>query len=290
MNKYICPRCGYDTPLIGNLHMHFQRKNPCKPKIEDLPFGNLYQIYYSTIMADKKKAIETNVSITNTVTNTGTNTKKYTCKGCSKSYSHRQSLYTHRKHCKENSSVSNEITNELKNLQKQMTDLNIKIEKQEQTNIQISNCNNSYSNQIYIANNFGNENIEYINDEYVASRLKQPKQGINEIIRQIHFNPGRPENHNIKITNKKLPFVSVYKNNSWELDDKKKVINQIIYKSYGIMDCVYNDKQNTLMPSTRRQYENFQTKFDENDPKLKKDLERSTELQILNEQKVIQSS
>ena len=64
----------------------------------------------------------------------------------------------------------------------------------------------------------------------------------------------------------------------------------MIYKSYGIMDCVYNDKQDTLMPSTRRQYENFQNKFDENDPKLKKDLERSTELQILNEQKIINPS
>ena len=61
----------------------------------------------------------------------------------------------------------------------------------------------------------------------------------------------------------------------------------MIHKSYGIMDCVYNDKQNELMPSTRRQYENFQHRFDENDPQLKKDLEKSTEMQILNEQKKI---
>ena len=63
--------------------------------------------------------------------------------------------------------------------------------------------------------------MDYINDDYVTNRLKQPKQGINEIIRQIHFNPGRPENHYIKITNKKLPYASVFKNNTWELDDKE---------------------------------------------------------------------
>ena len=123
-------------------------------------------------------------------------------------------------------------------------------------------------------------------EEFVQNSLKQPKKAINNIIRQIHFNPGRPENHNIKITNKKLPYISVFKNNGWELDDKKSVINQMITKSYGIMDCVYNDKHDQLMPSTRRQYEQFQHRFDENDPKLKKDLEKQTELQILNEQKM----
>ena len=59
----------------------------------------------------------------------------------------------------------------------------------------------------------------------------------------------------------------------------------MINKSYGILDDVYNDKQQLLMQSTCRQFDTFQHKFDENDPKLKKDLEKSTELQILNEQK-----
>ena len=76
--------------------------------------------------------------------------------------------------------------------------------------------------------------------EFVTNSLKQPKKAINSIIRQIHFNPGRPENHNVKIKNKKLPYISVYKNDHWELDDKRKVINQMINNSYFIMDNVYN--------------------------------------------------
>tara|TARA_B100001093_G_C26402805_1_gene832013 strand:+ start:341 stop:505 length:165 start_codon:yes stop_codon:yes gene_type:complete len=54
------------------------------------------------------------------------------------------------------------------------------------------------------------------------------------------------------------------------------------------LDDIYHDKEASLEPSTRRQYQKFQNKFDENDSQLKKDLQKSTELQILNEQKIFE--
>ena len=53
------------------------------------------------------------------------------------------------------------------------------------------------------------------------------------------------------------------------------------------MENVYDDKQDSLEASTKRLYNTFQKKFDEDNKQLKKDLQRSTELQILNEQKII---
>ena len=46
MNMLSCPRCGYKTDRVGNLHLHFGRKTPCRPKVADIPFGSLYQMYY----------------------------------------------------------------------------------------------------------------------------------------------------------------------------------------------------------------------------------------------------
>ena len=163
-----------------------------------------------------------------------------------------------------------------------------KVENQsQQTQPTITNNTTYNNNQIFIINSFGNEKIDYINEDFVQNSLKQPKRAINSIIRQIHFNPGRPENHNVQIKNKKLPYISVFTNNGWELDDKKKVINQMICKSYCLLENVYDDKQDLLEASTRRVFNTFQKKFDEDDQQLKKDLQRTTELQILNEQKVI---
>ena len=46
MAQLSCPRCGYTANFLCNLHTHFERRNPCKPKIADIPFKELYQIYY----------------------------------------------------------------------------------------------------------------------------------------------------------------------------------------------------------------------------------------------------
>ena len=47
-------------------------------------------------------------------------------------------------------------------------------------------------------------------------------------IKYTHFNEEHPENQNIKITNKKEPYIKVRKNNKWELQDKDETISDLI--------------------------------------------------------------
>ena len=55
-----------------------------------------------------------------------------------------------------------------------------------------------------------------------------PLTVISSLIKQIHFNPKHPENHNIKITNKKEPYIKVRKNDKWEFQDKGSTITDLI--------------------------------------------------------------
>ena len=274
---YSCPRCGYGKNYISQMYAHFGRKNPCKPNVENIPFENIVDAFNNSLHEKET-----------------TDEKKYKCKYCSKSYVHSQSLCKHLQlHHSKPSTDGDTISREeyeisYKSLQDEIELL--KKQKNESPDIKTTvhnTTNHNTTNNIFIINAFGSENIDYINEEYIAGLLKQPKQGIYNLIRQIHFNPGRPENHNVKITNKKLPYASVYTNNGWELDDKKKVINRIINKSKYIMDNVYDDKNASLEASTKRVFGKFQKKFDEDNKELKKDLQKTTEIQILNEQKVI---
>ena len=188
MSEFSCPRCGYKSPYIFNLHKHFNRKNPCLPKICDLPFDKLYQIYYSSVDKPEDKCCQ-NVA------------KKFICELCSKEYDHRCSLYKHlqTKHS-EHQTVKLEST--IKSLQDQVKTLQTKLDMKETIvptiinhttnnntthNTTHNNTTHNTTNQIVIIENFGSENLEYITDEYIETRLKQPKAGINDIIRQIHL-------------------------------------------------------------------------------------------------------
>ena len=77
------------------------------------------------------------------------------------------------------------------------------------------NSHNKIENQNITINinAFGNENLEYIDDKAITECISRVYKSIPSLLEKIHFDPEHPENHNIKITNKKLPYASVMGNN-----------------------------------------------------------------------------
>ena len=91
-----------------------------------------------------------------------------------------------------------------------------------------TNSNNTIHNTINI-NNYGEENTKYITKQFIVDLLKnKPFKAIPELIKHTHFNDEHPENQNIKITNKKEPYVKIMKDNKWELHDRKNTITDLI--------------------------------------------------------------
>ena len=80
-----------------------------------------------------------------------------------------------------------------------------------------------------IIHNYGDEDTKYITSDYILNLLKyKPAKAIPELIKHTHFNEEHPENQNIKITNKKEPYIKVRKNDKWELQNKDETINDLI--------------------------------------------------------------
>ena len=124
--------------------------------------------------------------------------------------------------------------------------------------------------------------MDYITGDYISKLLKIPYGAVPKLIKHIHFNPEHPENHNIKITNKKLPYASVFKDNRWEVRDKNTVIEDIVDKSYNMIDCEFNESDPKLSLNQKKRYKDFQKKYDTEDKLLTKQLKKDTELNILN--------
>ena len=220
---------------------------------------------------------------------------------CGNSYSCRQSLYAHRKSCTVKD-ITSSVTEQIEQLQ------NTVIEERKQHQLErdelraqiallldkysTGNTTNSHNNShnkienqnITInINAFGNENLEYIDDKAITECISRVYKSIPSLLEKIHFDPEHPENHNIKITNKKLPYASVMGNNKkWKTVDRKDAIETMVVNGYNILDEKYTDNKDNLPLRKQHNFEGFQNKFESDDKELMKQLKTEVDMMILN--------
>ena len=309
---YSCKRCGYFTGIRGNLRNHFNRKIICKPilfaySIEVLKAGltptdpGLTPIDSGLTPTDPGLTpIDSGLTPIDsglTPIDSGDKITKYQCDYCNKFLSKSSNLHRHYARCKEISKLND--TNILKDklldpyliiqqLMKEKEEMRRQHSKEVEGLIEKVGTVNNIGTQINIKI-YGNENLDYLTPEYFQNLLKGPYGAIQKLIKDVHFNPNHPENHNIKITNRKFPHVSVYEggDTGWKLKDKKEMITDIVDKSYNKLDEHY-EEYGIIDNVKETKYTDFQEKYDSGNKKVKKDLNKDTELIILNGSKDLQ--
>ena len=268
MVYYECQRCGYNTTLRGNIKHHLNRKNICQPILDNISIEEMKDIYNLNEInkIHQNNTIYTkNTPIFNEITpkNTEKNIKKMdikTCSYCDKEFSRRDSLTRHLNRCKlkkENEIETNKIEllerdkeelietveklliecSEMKNLLKNTTTSTEKSTVPQHSisdnNNNTNSLNTTNNNNTIIINNYGEEDTKYITSDFILKLLKnKPFKAIPEMIKHTHFNMEHPENQNIRITNKKEPYVKIRKDNKWELQDRKNTITDLIDKQH----------------------------------------------------------
>ena len=210
------------------------------------------------------------------------------CKYCNKSFMTNPSMRRHQlHHCKFNDNEADlikireiKLKKKEKRLLTKMDQLMECVKQIGDTNI--TNNNNNYVQQNIVINNFGNEDIAHIKARFLDKLLRAPFGAIPKLIKAIHFNAKHPENKNIKITNKKQPYASVFKGNRWMLEDKKIVINDMMDKGFDIMDEHHEYNKEKLNEFKEKNYNNFKNRYDSDDKELKTRLGKNIEIDILN--------
>jgi hypothetical protein len=206
----------------------------------------------------------------------------FTCE-CGKTYQHKQGLSRHKTRClkKEIATIKSQYETENAELKKQIEELKEKtVTNKTITKVFNNNSTQNIETQVNI-NYYGCENLEYITDKFIQEMMKIPYSSIPHIIKHIHFHPAHPENHNVKITNRKLPYASVYKNDKWELSHKRKTIEELMQRGYGLMDERL-DNLEKLSDKGKERYQAFQNKFEQDDPEALKQIYQATELCLMN--------
>lgn len=172
------------------------------------------------------------------------------CKYCNKKLCDRKSRWRHEQKCK-NSDNNN---NKLLVIEKELAELKKIIE----TNKSVSNTNNGHINngtindnsKKVIINNFNNDNLNYISNDFLTNMFKHLRceddyhKPIPELIEKMKFNPKHLENNNVKITNKRSDIGMKYDNDKWITVDKDDLLDDLFRIGFKTFNKFYKEKYN----------------------------------------------
>ena len=271
MVNYTCPRCGYNINNITKYQKHLRRKKICENILSD---DNLFDEYIKFNITEKLDNVQFNFKSLNSTENrqktpkvnqnepgraeTSRNEPKYEdysdessedekcykCKYCKKKFNHSQSLNRHVKNrCKvkkENEKEKDEMNKMVELLNKQLEDqkqqINELIKKSGTTNTTINyQQNNNVSNNIKLLG-YRKTDISHLSDKDFISCISHSNFCIPHLIQKIHFDPDKPENHNIYISNIKNNYAMIYDGDKWNLTNRDDLVEEILEEKEIIIE------------------------------------------------------
>ena len=226
MPDYICNCCMFITPLKSNYtnhlktYKHIRLAEKVIPKsTQSLPVEVQKSTQSLPIVAEEKA-------------------HDFTCKYCEQKFKFKQSMYRHIKYsCKKN---KDEDLKELVRL------MNVQLEQQKQEISLQKNQIETQSKQIEklmgkleihgsfnkTINNFNllayrETDTSHLTDQDYRFCIKKVNYCVKNMIEKVHFNPVKPENMNIYISNIKDKYIMVYDGHNWNLANKKEELDRL---------------------------------------------------------------
>ena len=178
--------------------------------------------------------------------------KTFECEYCHKKYKHKSSLCKHIKNSclkkKESDKIQEmmEMFDEHKKEVAELKENNIVLQQQikEMSNANAQNVNNGNINNGTINNNninvvlnsFDKPDISHLKDEDFREVAYLVNDCIPKLIEKIHFDPEKPENHNVHIKNLNTKYTMVHKDGAWGLCLTDDVTDLCMIRYFGYME------------------------------------------------------
>ena len=215
--------------------------------------------------------------------------KTYYCENCKEIFTGKKEIFDHVINCRFFQEKIRNNKNESGIIKKsEESDKIINITNNTITNNTITNntiTNNMITNQTININinKYNNENLDYLNSDFLTELCKIPYSSIKNLLKHIHFNKKHPENMNVKITNRKESYAQIYNGTKWEIKNKKDIISDLVDNSYNIIDDHYEKEgKNKLGSGFKTRYISYKDKYEENEKKLIYNIKKDTELLLVN--------
>ncbi len=255
MVNYQCYRCGYTINNKTKIKNHLSRKTRCKLIISNINLDDVIEFILeglSYIEYNKFKKTNKNEPIMSQNEHSMSQNEHFNiddnnkCLYCNKIYKHVQSLNRHFKKCSEKhkSDEANRSMTELVTiLNSQINDFKKALDKKDKQIdelIKKAGINNSTITQ-NIQNNikvlaYKNTDMSKLTDKDILKCMNHSNMCVPHLIKMIHLDPKKPENHNVYISNLKNGYIMVYDGTKWDTLNRDEIIVDMIDDTQGLME------------------------------------------------------
>jgi len=171
------------------------------------------------------------------------------CKHCQSAFKNKYIRKTHENKCAV--MIGKLVDKKISEMALDKTDEKVVVT-QNVNNIITSNINNG---NIIIINNLGNEDTSHITKNQMIRLLRMNKECPVELVKLIHFNKEKPENHNIYKPNFKDKYVKYCDNNVWKIGDLMKIVTELYLSKMDIAEERFEELKQFLEESKKDRFQ-----------------------------------
>ena len=255
MSNYYCFVCEYDAKQKSNYDKHVNTK---RHKIlstkshQKSPFS-----HQKSPFSHQKSPFFSATSFTSS--------EKFQCKYCQKDFKFKQGMYRHIKYtCKKNKDEDFQELARLLNekdkqivlkdkqidkqlalrdkkmeiMQKQIDKLTNKLQIQNINQGIVQNVNNTINIQVL---NHPDTDYSHLTPKDYITCIKDCNKCVKTLIEKVHFNTNKPENMNIYLSNIKGKYLMIYKDNVWQIQDKKTQVDDLYDNNEFVLEAWYDE-------------------------------------------------
>jgi hypothetical protein len=259
MVSYTCPRCNYQINNLTKYIKHLKRKKICVPVLSKTNLQKEYVKYdikdkidYNKISSKNEECSSKNEELLKIPQNSSFSNQ---CKYCEKKLSRSDNLARHYKNCKEKIKTD-QANHYMEELVKLLNEKDNKISKYdlelEEKNKQIieliqkAGIQNSGTIVQNIQNNikllaYDKTDISDLTDKDFIRCFNHNNMCVPHLLKRIHFNRKKPENHNVFLSNLKSGYIMLYDGKQWITYNRDEVIDDMFDEKHDILEQKYEE-------------------------------------------------
>jgi len=271
MSTYDCKCCNFSTKLKSNYTRHL-KTNKHKNVIQSYPKLSKVIQMLSKCYPNVIQSYPNNELVSE---------KQHRCKYCDKTYKYRSGLSKHIKYtCKKNKDEDfqelarllnekerqlmlkeSKMEIEMKKMQRQINKLTSKLQIQNINQGFVQNGNNVVNIQLL---NHKDTDYSHLTANDYMSCIADCNKCVKTLIEKVHFNSNKPENMNIYLSNIKGKYLMIYKDNTWQIQDKKTQVDDLYDSNEFVLETWY-DEYKEKYPSIIASFQKYLQNRDENE-------------------------